>query len=179
METARLTLRPMTDDDRAPFHALFTDPDVLRYVSPVPIPPDQLDAAFAHYRAGLEANGYGYWALEEKGGDRFAGIILLDDVKITAAFTPAKEIGWLLRPAHWGKGYASEGARLAVEHAFTAMNLDEVVALTAEQNLASRRVMQRLGMTHDPNDDFDHPWTMGTPLQRAVLYRLKRTDYRS
>ena len=98
------------------------------------------------------------------------------NVRFTAAFTPAIEVGWLLPREHWGNGYATEGGRAALRYAFTVMKVDEVVALTAASNIPSQRVMQRLGMTHDPNDDFDHPQTLGTPLQRCVLYRSRRND---
>jgi RimJ/RimL family protein N-acetyltransferase len=89
----------------------------------------------------------------------------------TAAFTPAIEVGWLLAREQWGNGYATEGGRAALAYAFNTLELAEVVALTAASNIASQRVMQRLDMTHDPHDDFDHPATLGTALQRCVLYR--------
>ncbi len=92
-------------------------------------------------------------------------------MKFTAAFTPAIEVGWLLPREHWGNGYATEGGRAALDYAFTTMKLDEVVALTAASNIPSQRVMQRLGMTHDPHDDFDHPQALGTSLQHCVLHR--------
>lgn len=174
IETPRLRLRPLTDADMEPYLAMAADRDVTRYVSPTPIPRASALAAAMRYRRLLETAGYGYWAIDVNGGAPFAGIILLQDVKFTAAFTPAIEVGWLLPREHWGNGYATEGGRAALTYAFDAMNVNEVVALTAARNLASQRVMQRLGMTHDPRDDFDHPQTLGTALQRCVLYRAKR-----
>jgi RimJ/RimL family protein N-acetyltransferase len=171
IETPRLRLRPMTDADVEPYLGMAADPEVMRYVSPKPIPPASAAAAATHYRRLLETQGYGYWAIEVNGGAPFAGIILLQDVKFTATFTPAIEVGWILSREHWGNGYATEGGLAALDYAFTTMKLDEVVALTAASNLPSQRVMQRLGMTHDPQDDFDHPHTLGTSLQRCVLYR--------
>ncbi len=176
IETPRLRLRPLTDADMEPYLAMAADPEVTRYVSPKPIPRASAEAAANHYRRQLEAIGYGYWAIEVNGGASFAGIVLLQDVRFTAAFTPAIEVGWLLPREHWGNGYATEGGRAALRYAFTVMKVDEVVALTAASNIPSQRVMQRLGMTHDPNDDFDHPQTLGTPLQRCVLYRSRRND---
>jgi ribosomal-protein-alanine N-acetyltransferase len=174
IETPRLRLRPLTDADMEPVLAMLADPEVLRYVSPVPIPRASAEAAVTHYRGLLEAKGYGYWAIEVNGGASYAGIIMLQDVNFTAAFTPAIEVGWLLPREHWGNGYATEGARAALDYAFTTLKLDEVVALTAAGNIPSQRVMERLGMTHDPHDDFDHPHMLGTPLQRCVLYRSRR-----
>jgi len=171
IETPRLRLRPLTDADMEPYLAMAADPEVTRYVSPTPIPRADAEAAATHYRRLLETKGYGYWAIEVNRSASFAGIILLQNVKFTAAFTPAIEVGWLLPREHWGNGYATEGGRAALGYAFTTMKLDEVVALTAASNIPSQRVMQRLGMTHDPHDDFDHPHALGTSLQRCVLYR--------
>jgi RimJ/RimL family protein N-acetyltransferase len=149
------------------------DPEVTHFVSPTPISRAYAEASANHYRRQLETKGYGYWAIEVKGGASFAGIILLQDVKFTAAFTPAIEVGWLLAREQWGNGYATEGGRAALDYAFSTMKLNKVVALTAEGNLRSQRVMQRLGMTHDPRDDFDHPDAQGTRLQHCVLYRIQ------
>jgi RimJ/RimL family protein N-acetyltransferase len=174
IETPRLRLRPMTDADMEPFIAMAADPDVMRYVSPVPIARSMAEALATHARRLLDAKGYGYWTIDVTGGAPFGGVILLQDVEFTAAFTPAIEVGWLLPREQWGKGYASEGGRAALDYAFGTLNLSEVVALTAEGNLPSQRVMERIGMTHNPLDDFDHPQALGTPLKRCVLYRAKR-----
>jgi RimJ/RimL family protein N-acetyltransferase len=86
---------------------------------------------------------------------------------------PAVEIGWRLAFEHWGKGLASEGARAALGFGFNDVGLEQVVSFTAPANLRSRRVMEKLGMTHDPHDDFDHPnLPEGHPLRRHVLYRM-------
>ena len=77
-----------------------------------------------------------------------------------------------LARAAWGHGYATEAARAAVAFARDDLRLDEVVSFTATTNLRSQRVMQRLGMTHDPADDFDHPRVEDARLRRHVLYRL-------
>ena len=174
IETPHLRLRPLIDADMEPYLAMAADPEVTRFVSPAPIPRASAEAAATHNRRQLATKGYGYWAIEVNGRASFAGIILLQDVKFTAAFTPAIEVGWLLPREHWGNGYATEGGRAALDYAFTIMKIDEVVALTAASNIPSQRVMQRIGMTHDPRDDFDHPNALGTSLQRCVLYRFHR-----
>lgn len=163
----------MTDADLEPYLAMAADPEVTRYVSPTPIPRASAAAAATHYRRLLDMKGYGYWTIDVHNGASFAGIVLLQDVKFDAAFAPAIEVGWLLPREHWGNGYATEGGRAALDYAFNMLKLEEVVALTAVDNLASQRVMQRLDMTHDPRDDFDHPYTLGTALQRCVLYRCR------
>ena len=75
----------------------------------------------------------------------------------------------------WGNGYATEGAHAAVVYAFDDLGLDEVVSFTSAINERSRRVIERLGMTHNPSDDFDHPSLSDGPLRPHVLYRLRRS----
>jgi RimJ/RimL family protein N-acetyltransferase len=170
IETPRLRLRPLTDTDVEPCAAMLTDPDVMQYVSPDPKTRQTAEEGVAHYRQLLATKGFGWWAIDVKDGPAFAGVILLKDV----GFKLAIEVGWLLPRAHWVNGYATEGARAALDYAFTAMKLDEVVALTTAVNVSSQGVMQRLGMTHDPADDFDHPQLLDSPLRRCVLYRMSR-----
>ena len=91
-----------------------------------------------------------------------------------AHVTPAVEVGWRLAGVEWGNGYATEGARAALAFAFDDLRLDEVVSFTSVVNERSRRVMERLGMTHESSDDFDHPSVSDGPLRPHVLYRLRR-----
>jgi RimJ/RimL family protein N-acetyltransferase len=129
--------------------------------------------AFA-MRRQLELLGYGWWVVEVRAGARFAGVIALQDVPFEAPFTPAREVGWRFAYDHWGHGYATEGARAALDFAFEQLGWHEVVAFTAALNLRSQKVMERMGMSHDPNDDFDHPRIPeGHPLRRHLLYRAR------
>jgi RimJ/RimL family protein N-acetyltransferase len=84
------------------------------------------------------------------------------------------EIGWRLAAEYWGQGLATEGARALVRYGFETLFLQEIVSFTVPANRKSRRVMEKLGMTCNPADDFDHPrlWE-GHPLRRHVLYRLR------
>lgn len=87
----------------------------------------------------------------------------------------AVEILWRLARSSWGRGYATEAAREACRIAFEELRLKEIVSFTVPANQRSRAVMERIGMTHDPRDDFDHPkLAQGHPLRRHVLYRLRR-----
>jgi RimJ/RimL family protein N-acetyltransferase len=87
-------------------------------------------------------------------------------------------VGWRLARGHWGRGYATEAARAAVAFGFEELALDEIVSFTSPLNEPSWRVMERLGMTHDPADDFEHPRVpAGHPLRPHVLYRLSRTAW--
>lgn len=128
-------------------------------------------------RGDLNGTGYGWWAVEVRAGPSLAGAICSREVPFQAPFTPAREVGWRFAFGNWNRGYATEGARAALGFAFDVLHWDEVVAFTAVSNVRSRRVMQRLGMTHDPADDFDHPKIEpGHPLRRHVLYRIRKPD---
>jgi RimJ/RimL family protein N-acetyltransferase len=81
------------------------------------------------------------------------------------------EVSWKLAREHWGHGYATEAASEALRFGFEQIGLEEIVAMTAPENERSRRVMERLGMTHDPADDFDR-LNLPPELTRHVLYRL-------
>jgi RimJ/RimL family protein N-acetyltransferase len=81
--------------------------------------------------------------------------------------------GRLLR-AYWGRGYATEAARAALRYGFGNLGLDEIVAVTVPKNWRSRRVMERLGMSRAPAEDFDHPNLPEGALKRHVLYRLRQ-----
>jgi 3-dehydroquinate dehydratase/shikimate dehydrogenase len=129
---------------------------------------------FVGLKTGIEERGWGLWAVEING--ELAGFTGLARPAFEAHFMPCTEIGWRFRPQFWGQGYATEAARLAMLFAFSTLRLEEVVSFTARVNLRSINVMQRLGMGHDCEEDFDHPkLSPGHPLRRHVLYRLKNT----
>lgn len=133
------------------------------------------DALIDRIERGFGERGYGLWAVEVPGTAPFVGFVGLAHHDFPAHFTPCVEVGWRLGREHWGRGYATEGGRAALAFAFDEIGLDEVVSMTAVENRRSRAVMERLGMTHDPKDDFQHPnVATGSPLRPHVLYRLTR-----
>jgi RimJ/RimL family protein N-acetyltransferase len=177
IETPRLILRPWRDDDVEPWAEMSADERVMEFFS-APYTHEQAVAVAARLRQALERDGYGFWVLECKGGPSFAGVIEVKQVAFEAHFTPALEVGWRLRYDLWNRGYATEGARAALDFAFTELESREIVALTAALNRRSRRVMERLGMSYDPRDDFENPHIEpGHPLRPHVLYRLRRSDF--
>ena len=124
-----------------------------------------------HFRA----HGFGLYAAELREEHRFIGFVGLAVPTFEAPFTPCVEIGWRLCAEYWGRGLATEGASAVVRHAFEVLGLDALVSFTVPANIRSRRVMEKIGMTHSPSDDFDHPSLgKGHPLRRHVLYRLRR-----
>lgn len=174
LRTERLLLRPWRDTDLPAFAALNADPTVMEHF-PAPLERRESDALAARIRAGFAAKGYGLWALEVPGTEPFIGFAGLIEPVFEAHFTPCIEIGWRLGAPYWGRGYATEAARALVRVAFIHLDLDEIVSLATAGNRRSRRVMERIGMSHDPADDFDHPrLPEGHRLRRHVLYRLRR-----
>jgi RimJ/RimL family protein N-acetyltransferase len=172
MRTERLLVRRWQESDRAPFADLNADPEVMRHFMST-MPREQSDAFVDKIEAGFEERGWGLWALEVDGA--FIGYTGLQPVSFDAHFTPATEIGWRLARGAWGHGYASEAARAAAAFAFADLELEELVSFTTAANTRSRAVMERIGMTHDPADDFDHPaLPEGHEQRRHVLYRLTR-----
>jgi ribosomal-protein-alanine N-acetyltransferase len=131
-------------------------------------------------RDNMTKHGWGLWAVEVKTGAKFAGFVGLAVPTFKGDFMPAVEIGWRLSRDCWGRGFATEGARAVLTFAFGRLNLAELVSFTAVGNLRSRAVMERLGMTHKPADDFDHPMIAeGSPVRRHVLYRLTQKRWRA
>jgi RimJ/RimL family protein N-acetyltransferase len=177
LQSERLTLRPWQQSDREPFARLNADPRVMEYF-PALHTREQSDASIDRFSAHLEQHGFGMWALEAHGVAPFIGMLGLNIPRFEAHFTPCVEIGWRLAAEHWGHGYAIEAARLALRFAFEDLGLPEIVSFTTPQNQRSRRVMETLGMKHDPSGDFDHPTVPeGHPLRRHVLYRMRADQY--
>ncbi len=171
LRTARLVLRDWREDDLEPFARLNADPAVMAHF-PATLSRAESDAMARRVRAGLAERGWGLWALEAPGVADFVGFVGLAAPRFDAHFTPALEVGWRLDRTWWGRGYAPEAGREAVRFALDELGLEEVVSFTAEGNRNSRRVMEKVGLRHDPADDFDHPSLPEShPLRRHVLYR--------
>ena len=133
------------------------------------------EAWVARMRVHFAEHGFGNFVVELPGKASFIGVVGLNWVRWQLAFTPAVEAAWRLMPAYWGKGYAVEAARAAIDDGFGRVGLAEIVAYTVPRNRASWTVMERLGMTRDPAEDFYHPsQAENSPLRRHVLYRLRR-----
>jgi RimJ/RimL family protein N-acetyltransferase len=178
LRTARLFLRQWRDADREPFAVLNADPEAMRYF-PAPLDRERSDALVDYASALIDERGWGLWAVEVVGGAPFVGFVGLSEPRFEAHFTPAVEIGWRLVREHWGHGYATEAGRAVLAFAFDELGLEEVVSFTTVANERSRRVMERLGMTRDPDDDFEHPaLPPGHPQRSHVLYRARASGTR-
>lgn len=179
LRTQRLLLRPWRDADREPFALLNSDPVVMQHY-PAPLSRAESDATVDRILDHFTRHRFGMWAVEIPGVSDFVGFVGIMVPTWSAHFTPCVEIGWRLAHAHWGQGYATEAAVRCLQFGFDDLRLDEIVALTTPGNMRSRAVMERLGMTRNPADDFDHPRVPADhPLCRHVLYRLPRAAFRA
>ncbi len=177
LKTERLVLRSWRSGDREPFARLNADPVVMEYFPTVLSRAesdsfaDQIEAHFANHRFGL-------WAVELPVEADFIGYVGLSVPGFDAHFMPAVEVGWRLDKAHWGQGFATEAAHAAVADGFQRIGLAEIVSFTVPANIRSIRVMERLGMTRDSVDDFEHPrLPEHHRLRHHVLFRLRRAAW--
>lgn len=177
LRTERLWLRQWREEDREAFRAMNADARVMEFM-PKMLTAKESDALVDRMARHFEEHGFGGFAVEVQECGRFAGFIGLAIPRFEAAFMPAVEIGWRLGVDLWGRGLATEGAKEVVRFAFEDVGLKDLVSFTALGNRGSRRVMEKLGMTHDPLEDFEHPRIEeGHPLRHHVLYRLRREDW--
>jgi RimJ/RimL family protein N-acetyltransferase len=178
LETPRLTLRRWQECDRAPFAAMNADPVVMHYFSG-PFTREQSDESIDRYLAAFDREGFSFFAATQRDTNGFIGTIGLQTMRdiVPNLPQPAVEIGWRLAQTAQGKGFATEGARAIIDFAFNKLRLPEVVAITALPNQPSRRVMEKLGMTHRPELDFNHPRVpAGHQYQRHTLYSLRNPN---
>jgi RimJ/RimL family protein N-acetyltransferase len=171
--TERLIMRGWRESDLAPWVAMNADPEVRRYLGP-PLTPGQAEAWVLNFQDDLDRRGFGFWAVEVRASGEFIGFTglgILDDEMPVAG---SVELAWRLARAAWGHGYATEAARAAMGYGFGSLDLPEVVAVTMAENLRSRAVMERIGMTRDPGGDFEDPDVEEGPLRWHVVYRKRR-----
>lgn len=177
IKTKRLILRQWEESDLAPFAALNADPRVREFFPSI-LSREESDQEAKLCSDQIANHGWGFWAVSLIETQEFIGLIGLKNVHFAAHFTPAVEIGWRLAYDHWGKGYAQEGARAALAYGFETLRLDQIVSFTTLNNIRSRAVMEKIGMSHQSLDAFDHPrLPEGHPLKKHVLYRLHSHDW--
>lgn len=173
ISTKRLILRAWRANDAAPFAALNADPEVMQHF-PALLTRAESDAMIDRIVQHFATNGWGLWAIEMPDVVPFIGFCGLQRVSFDTPFTPAVEIGWRLARPYWGSGYAFEAAQAAINVGFASLTLAEIVSFTIPANVRSWQLMQRLGMTHNPADDFEHPkLPEGHPMRHHMLYRKR------
>ena len=173
IETERLRLREWRDADVDPFQGICSDPQVMATLGP-PLDRAATVELIERMKALQAWLGHCFWAVEHQRDASLIGWCGL--IRGTVGPIADKlEIGWRLASDRWGRGYATEAARATLAWAFANRADDAVWAITAHSNVRSRAVMERLGMKHCLEADFEHPSVPeGDPLRRHVLYRIAR-----
>lgn len=174
--TDRLILRSWRDSDREPSAAINGDPEVMRYfpsLQDTAVTNASVDKRMAHD----EKHGFCFWAAELRENNKFIGFIGMEHVHEDIPYAGSVEIGWRLAKDYWGQGLAPEGAKACLAYAFSTLDLSHVVSFTSENNQPSRRVMEKIGMVHEPKNDFDHPGVPDdSPVKPHVLYRIEASS---
>jgi RimJ/RimL family protein N-acetyltransferase len=177
--TPRLLLRPWRDSDHAPFSAMSADPEVMEFF-PERLSREESDQVIARIQAHQEKHGFCFFAAEVVRKAAFIGFVGIQYVPFEAGFTPAVEIGWRLARPYWNRGLATEAAQAVLNYSFETLRLEQIVSYAVSGNMRSRRVMEKINMRHDHAGDFDHPLLPdGHSLRRHVLYRLRRSEWRT
>ncbi|MGR5142241.1 GNAT family N-acetyltransferase [Photobacterium sp. DNB23_23_1] len=178
LETDRLILRQWKRDDYPDYANLNADPTVMQYF-PAVLSQQESDAQAARITQLIAERGWGFWAAELKSTGKFIGFVGLHSQDLHSGIpnAPFVEIGWRLAKVHWGKGYAPEAARKALQYAFEQLRVPSVYAFTALPNTPSQRVMDKIGMVNI-GQDFNHPkLPQGHSLQRHCLYQITQETW--
>jgi RimJ/RimL family protein N-acetyltransferase len=174
IETPRLVLRPWQDRDREPFHEMCCDPMVMATLGPL-MSRAQSDALVDRLIGFQSELGYSFWAIERREDVRFLGFCGLKPGALDTPIEGAIEIGWRLASNEWGKGYAREAAQASLAWAWDHLTVDAVMAITAQINVRSWGLMERLGMRRVVRLDFDHPQVpTDSELRPHIVYRADR-----
>lgn len=182
LSTERLILRTWKPSDTLLMTAISSDPMVMEYF-PATQDFTATQALINHINQHYEKFGYAAYAVEIKDTHEFIGFVGLNHPtfeipNFQLKGLPIVEIAWRLSSKHWGQGYATEAAKAVLHYAFIELNLLEIISFTVPANAKSRRVMEKIGLHHSEEDDFDHPKLEDdSPLKRHVLYRITRTEY--
>lgn len=163
IETGRLWLRPFTPDDTTTMHRILNGPNVLKYFpGPQTVTQAQVERMIGRMLAHWQEHGYGLWAVEQRTTGALLGRCGLQFITETNEV----EIDFILDPASWGQGFATEAGQASLQFGFEQLNLAEVVGIVHPENLASQRVLQKLGMQFAEATEY-----FGMAVQRYTLSR--------
>lgn len=179
LKTDRLILRTFEERDIDPMSLIDQDPKVCEFLPGIgnrEKTAQGVHGIMNHYHD----HGFSLYAVELKSTGEMIGWCGLMIPAFKAHFMPSVEIGWRLASSQWNHGYATEAAKAVLQYAFENLQLNEVVSFTVPNNIRSRRVMEKIGLHHNPDDDFEHPkLEKSHPLCRHVLYRVSKNNYES
>lgn len=169
LKTKRLTLRRWRDEDRPPFAALCADPEVMRFIGNGSTrTAEQASRAIDHFERDWEERGFGLFAVELNETGALIGFTGLSRPDFLPEVLPSIEIGWRFARSYWGNGYATEAATEALSFGVTTLGITDIVSICQAGNDASKRIMQKLGMT------FDRRVLDPTCSREVEIYRLPK-----
>ena len=178
IETARLVLRTMAEGDAKLQFELLNSPAATEHLGG-PRELHAIEASHARSRAGFARDGFGYMMMVDKTDGEIVGYAGLKRVDNPHAKNPGDfEMGWLVREDRWRRGYALEAARAVMDRAFTRHDAPLVCAMTADRNIASWKLMERLGMMRRRDLDFDDP-DYPPEDNPTILYAITRQQWES
>jgi len=175
LETERLIIRNWKEEDRDLMYLINSDNRVMEFFA-MRRNREESDALLDRIRDEINANGFGFTALELKENGCVIGFCGISDATTEdPSFHGQVEIGWRIAPQFWGKGYATESAKRLLRFGFEDIGLPEIVSFAVHNNHRSTAVMERIGMVRDPSREFDHPGVPDThpQLKRHVVYSIK------
>jgi len=175
LSTERLSLRAWRDEDREPFAALNADPVVMEHY-PLTLTRHESDAMVDRIEARFARDGWGLWAVEVVDTGEFTGYVGLSAPAFDAHFTPAVEVGWRLAHEYWGRGYAPEAGRAALDYAFDVLHLYRVEADIDPRNTASIHLVERLGFRREGL--LHGRYHVGSEIQDSAIYGLLANEWR-
>jgi len=173
LESQRVLLRHWKDSDLIPWVSMNADPETLVFF-PRTRTPEESTKGFEYERNFLLENNYGLWAAEEKTSGEFMGFVGIAWLELPTLADPrCREIGWRLAKRYWGKGYATEAAKVVLEYARYSLNITELYSVTSDLNLPSINVMKKIGLRERPELGFLHPRVPDdSPLKPHVVYSM-------
>jgi RimJ/RimL family protein N-acetyltransferase len=150
--TPRLRLRGWREGDVELMAAIYAEPEVVRYLRPLDLEGtrQQLGRFVDHW----EEHGFGLWAVEERSSSRLIGRIGLANHDDWTASNNDAEVGWTLDRSTWGQGIATEGGAAALRFGFEMKRMDRIISIAHRQNVASQRVMEKLGLRREGETDW-------------------------
>lgn len=172
IETSRLILRDWKDSDLEPFCQLNADEQVMKYF-PKTLSEKETNELYEVIVSEFLDCGFGLYAVESKENNEFIGFIGFHKATFDADFTPCIEIGWRLKKEAWGRGYATEGAKACLTYGFDTLGFKEIYSFTADINVPSKNVMNKIGMSFIKM--FDHPKVeRSSELSKHVLFHIEK-----
>jgi RimJ/RimL family protein N-acetyltransferase len=174
-----MLLRRFTEADAGPLAALYGDPRVMRFITPQPPSPAEVESKIlpAYLREYRElADGLGSFAAIEKATGQLAGRFSLRPAN-SYGLAGGTELGYRLYPAFWGRGLATEGGRALIASAFERLHLDRVVATTMADNVGSWRVLEKCGLRRVRTFYYPDAALMPGAEHGDFVYELTRDDW--